>query len=310
MNPPVLVGSASRDLTSDDPRGWRLGGAATYGALTLGRLGLKARLLLGVDEPASRAEELDWLRAAGVDLVPVLLPEIPVFTNVETPTGRFQRCEAPGVRLAPEALPPDWSSSGAWMLVPVMDELGESWAQVPPDNAFVALGWQGLLRTLGPGAIVERRGPRASALTRRARLVGLSRNDVGANQTDAGLLSCLKAPAALAITDGPNGGRVVAVRDDGHRTERRYPAIRADVVADPTGAGDAFLAGLVAGALGHPLAGSGRRGSDIRLAAAIGSLVVERPGLSGVPVITEVAERLRRSLTTPARSASRDAAHD
>lgn len=310
MNPPVVVGSASRDLTGDDPRGWRLGGAATYAALTLGRLGLKPRLLLGVDDVASRAEELDWLRAAGVDLALVRLREVPVFTNVETPTGRIQRCQIPGVRLTLDALPPDWSSATTWMLVPVMDELDDSWADVPPDSAFVAMGWQGLLRRLGPDATVERRPPHASALTERARLVGVSRNDLDANQADDALLSCLDAPVTLAVTDGLNGGRVVALGDDGHRSERRYPAISSDEVADPTGAGDAFLAGLVAGTLGHPLAGSGRRGSEIRLAAALGSLVVERPGLSGVPTIAEVAERLRRSLTTPAPSGARAAAPD
>ena len=309
MNPPVVVGSASRDLTSDDPRGWRLGGAATYGALTLGRLGLKPRLLLGVDDAASQAEELDWLRASGVDLVLVRLREVPVFTNVETPAGRIQRCETPGVRIPPDALPPDWSSAMTWMLVPVMDELDESWANVPPDGAFVALGWQGLLRTLGPDGTVKRRPPRASALTERASLVGLSRNDLEANQADAGLLSCLRAPVTLAITDGLHGGRVVTVSDE-HRTERRYPAIEADVIVDPTGAGDAFLAGMVAGVLGHPLAGSGRRGSDIRLAAALGSLAVEGRGLAGVPVIADVAERLRRSLTTRWPSGTRVAEHD
>ncbi|MEO8468275.1 MAG: PfkB family carbohydrate kinase [Chloroflexota bacterium] len=302
MNPPVVVGSASRDLTDGDSRGWRLGGAATYGALTLGRLGLKPRLLLGVDELASRAEELDWLRAAGVDLVLVRLPEGPVFTNVETPTGRIQRCETPGVRLAPDALPAGWSTSGTWMFVPVMDELDDSWAWVPPGRAFVALGWQGLLRRLGPDAIVQRRPPRASALTKRARLVALSRTDLDADQAEAGLLACLDAPVTLAITDGANGGRVVAVNDDARRTQRHYPAITADVVADPTGAGDAFLAGLVAGVLGHRLAGSGRRGSDLRLAAALGSLVVERPGLSGVPTIAAVTERLQGSLKTPSPS--------
>ena len=305
-----MVGSASRDLTTDDSRGWRLGGAATYGALTLGRLGLKPRLLLGVDEAASRAAELDWLRAAGVDLVLVRLPEGPVFTNLDTPAGRIQRCKTPGVRFAPDALPPEWASSAAWMLVPVADELDDAWARVPPDNAFVALGWQGLLRMLAPGAIVERRRPRASALTRCARLVALSRADVESSQADPGLLSCLRAPVTLAMTDGPNGGRVVSVGGDGHATERRYPAIRADAIVDPTGAGDAFLAGLVAGVLGHPLAGSGRRGSHLRLAAAIGSLVVERSGLSGVPSTAEVAERLRRVLTTQSPSGTRTAAHD
>ena len=37
----VVVGSAARDVTAADRRGWRLGGGVTYGALTLARLGLR-----------------------------------------------------------------------------------------------------------------------------------------------------------------------------------------------------------------------------------------------------------------------------
>ena len=58
----VHVGSASRDLTTDDPRGWRLGGGATYAALTTARLGLRTAAILGVDPAASTARELDLLR--------------------------------------------------------------------------------------------------------------------------------------------------------------------------------------------------------------------------------------------------------
>ncbi len=36
----VVVGSACRDLVEDDPRGWRLGGGASYSALAFARLGL------------------------------------------------------------------------------------------------------------------------------------------------------------------------------------------------------------------------------------------------------------------------------
>ena len=62
----LVVGAASRDVTAEDPRGWRLGGAVTYGALTLGRLGFRVRALVGVDREAASARELDLLRAAGV----------------------------------------------------------------------------------------------------------------------------------------------------------------------------------------------------------------------------------------------------
>ncbi len=38
----VIVGSATRDLSDEDPRGWMLGGGVTFGALALARLGLRA----------------------------------------------------------------------------------------------------------------------------------------------------------------------------------------------------------------------------------------------------------------------------
>ncbi len=47
------VGSASRDLTDDDPRGWRLGGGVTYAALTTARLGLRTAAVVGVDGVAA-----------------------------------------------------------------------------------------------------------------------------------------------------------------------------------------------------------------------------------------------------------------
>ena len=84
----LVVGSASRDLTPDDPRRWRLGGAVSYGALTLARLGLPTRALVGADAEAASASELAVLRDAGVDVSVARLPHGPVFRNVETPAGR------------------------------------------------------------------------------------------------------------------------------------------------------------------------------------------------------------------------------
>ena len=80
------VGSASRDVTADDPRGWRLGGGVTYAALTTARLGLRTAALIGVDEAGAVADELDLLRAAGVELVLERLAEAPIFDNRETPS--------------------------------------------------------------------------------------------------------------------------------------------------------------------------------------------------------------------------------
>ncbi len=297
MIPLVVVGSASRDLTPDDPRGWRLGGAAAYAGLTLARLGLRPRVLLGVDRAAGAAAELQWLRDAGADLYLHPLIEGPVFTNRDSPTGRMQICETPGVPIPPSALPAGWLDAIAWCLVPIADEIDDAWAALSRPGDLVAVGWQGLLRTLSRKGIVIRRAPRASELLKRADVVCLSREDVE-DDSAAALLPLLEPPVMLVVTAGSEGGLSLSADGAGRRLMRRYPAIEADAVVDGTGAGDAFLAGLVAARLGHPLAVSGRHGTDLRLAAALGSLVVERPGLLGVPSMAAVAQRMRRSLTT------------
>ncbi|MEO8207623.1 MAG: PfkB family carbohydrate kinase [Chloroflexota bacterium] len=298
MTPPLIVGSASRDLTADDPRGWRLGGGATYCGLTLAQLGLRPRIVLGVDREAAVATELDLLRGAGADLHLIPLSEGPVFRNEDTPDGRIQFCETPGDRLPP-LIPDEWRESETLLLAPVADELGPAWADLAIAFPFVALGWQGLLRRLPRGGMVSRLAPAASSLIRLAGLISVSREDIGPEVAPATLLSLVNPPATVLITDGVAGGIVMRLQADGSLRSRRYPAISAAATVDPTGAGDAFLAAMVAAHLGHPLAGSGRSGSDLRLAAAIASLVLEAPGLYGVPTLDAIAERLRRSMTGP-----------
>src|SRR3954465_2816078 len=86
----VVVGSAARDIDESDPRGWRLGGGVTYGALLLGRVGLRTTALIGLDREAADAPEPALLRDAGVELVPVPLEHGPIFHNLEAPGGRRQ----------------------------------------------------------------------------------------------------------------------------------------------------------------------------------------------------------------------------
>ncbi len=295
MIPPVVVGSASRDLTEDDPRGWRLGGAAAYCGLTLARLGMRPRVLMGVDATAATADELDLLRDAGAEVSIVPLATGPIFRNRPTSAGRVQDCIEPGEPL-PVSLPGRWAGAETWLLVPVADEILPGWAALPPPDAFVAIGWQGLLRNLARGEVVTRRPPRPGALIERAGLVVLSREDLDPGADIDALAALLRPPARLVVTDSEAGGTIWELDSDGGRRVRRYPAIPTDRVADATGAGDAFLASLVAARLGHPLAGSGRQGTDLRLAAAVASLTLEGPGLNGIPDLAAIAARLRGSV--------------
>jgi sugar/nucleoside kinase (ribokinase family) len=303
------VGSASRDLTPEDPRGWRLGGGVTYAALTTARLGLRTGAVIGVDGPAAEARELDDLRVAGVDLLLVHLAEGPVFENIERPTGRIQECIAPGVPIVPPALPESWSAARAWSIVPVAGEIGPEWSAAVPPTAVLALGWQGFLRHLTAGRRVAPRPPEPNPLLSRADLVGVSHHDVDPATPIADLTRFLRDGAHLLITRGHQGGLLVEVQDGRPAAVLRYRPTHTDRELDATGAGDTFLAALLSTALRPAIAGRrrSRRPYDLRFAAAAGVLAVEGVGLAGVPDravvnVRRARERLRRTVVRSAES--------
>lgn len=294
----VVVGAAARDLVDDDPRGWRLGGGVSYSALTTALLGLPTAALIGADELAARAPELDLLRQAGVDVRLVPLDHGPMFVNIERPEGRHQLCEDRSDPVPVSAVPSEWRSAPGWILAPVAAELPSAWATLPPADAVVAVGWQGLLRDLVPGEPTHHVPPHEDPIIRRADLVGISRDDVERDVEVRELYGLLRHGASLAITQGDRGGLVVhgTHSDDGERRLdlRHYPAVRSHRPVDPTGAGDVFLAALAAARIEPRLIG-GRvgHGLDLLLAAAAASLVLEGPGLLGVPTREAVATRMR-----------------
>jgi sugar/nucleoside kinase (ribokinase family) len=292
----VVVGSASRDLVDDDPRGWRLGGGVSYSALTTARLGLPTAAIVGVDAEAATASELDLLREAGVDVHLVRLDHGPVFVNIERPEGRLQLCGDRSDPVPVEAVPAEWRAAPGWILAPVAAELPPAWADVPAAEALVAVGWQGLLRELEAGEPVRRVAPGPDPIVRRADLVGLSRDDVERSVALADLYALLRRGASLAVTQGDQGGLVVHGAHGDHEAAldlRHYPAIPSHAPVDPTGAGDVFLAALAAARIEPRLVG-GRigQGFDLLLAAAAASLVLEGPGMFGVPSRATVRQRM------------------
>ena len=280
----VVVGAASRDVTPDDPRGWRLGGAANYCSLTAARLGLRVGAFVGVDRLASTADELALLEAAGVDLRRVELEHGPVFENLEVDGHRRQRWLSKSDVVPTAALPDEWRAARAWLIVPVAGEVREDWAGLPGAGSLVGVCWQGLLRTFDDDGWVRRVEPQVSPILEAAGLVVASVDDVEPG-TEIERLRSLAPRAAVVLTAGEGGGLALV---GGHM--RRYAAIKGNGVVDATGAGDVFMAALAAAWL---LTGRLATADTLRFAAAAAACSIEGVGIAGVPTRQEVAARLR-----------------
>jgi sugar/nucleoside kinase (ribokinase family) len=293
-------------VTEDDPRGWRLGGAVTYGALTLARLGLAVRALVGADATAATAPELDLLRNAGVDVRIARLRRGPVFVNEERADGRRQLAVEASDPIGAEALPASWRSPTAVLLAPVAGELGPEWTAAARAGVL-ALGWQGLLRRVVRGQAVDRLAPARHALLAAADLIGVSADDLSSEVRPGDLVDLIRPGATVVITRGDRGGTALTSRRPARAALRAYRAIAPDRVVDPTGAGDVFLAAVLATRLRPAPATSAEAGglqaSDLRFAAAAASLAVEAFGLSGVPSLDAVLRRVERGREPRSRPA-------
>jgi hypothetical protein len=287
----VVVGATSRDVTAADPRGWRLGGSVTYCSLAAARLRLRVGAVIGLDEPAAGARELGLLEAAGVALLRVPLAHGPVFENIEGAgegqRTRRQRWLSRADEVPAGTLPRDWREALAWLLVPVAGEVGEEWAAVPGAGSRVGVGWQGLMRELAQDGWVRATAPRGAALWRTAGLLCGSMDDLPPGLEAEGLRA-MAPQAVIVATDGERGGRVL--RPSGAAVE--YRAVASARLVDPTGAGDVFLAALMAAWLRGT---EPDRGSALLFAAAAASCSIEAVGIEGVPTPAEVGARLARA---------------
>jgi sugar/nucleoside kinase (ribokinase family) len=290
----VVVGAASRDLDPSDVRGWRLGGTVTYAALTLARLGMSVRVLIGADNEAASAHELGLLVAAGAEIELARLASGPVFDNQQSREGRRRQiAHSASARIRLRELPRRWRQPDAVLLGPVADELGPDWADAFVPRALVALGWQGLLRRLTPGQAVSPLPIRPLALIHRADIAVVSAEDVSGSRST--LEELLPHPGQqLTVTHGPRP-LLHLERTDGGLRGRLIPVPPVPTVRDTTGAGDVLLAAWCASLASARAAGIDPPSSrHVALAIAAAALKVEGVGLDGVPDLGALCERLVR----------------
>ncbi len=287
----VVVGAATRDLNDDDPRGWLLGGGVTFGALAFARMGVRTGVVLGLDEVAATAAEIDLIRDAGAEIVEVPLERGPIFTNVETLAGRVQTCGSTSDAVPVSALPESWRAAKAWVFAPVASELPDEWVEMPSPGSCVAFGWQGILRQLEGGTRVRPDLPGPSPFLERSDIVAVSRHDIPTGLPLRDIGPWLAPQSDLLLTAGLLGGVLLHFAEGRITRMRAYPSLPSRVEIDPAGAGDTMLAGVVASRIVGGAEG-GQLGRDLRLGASAASLLVEGPGLNSVPTFAQLQGRL------------------
>lgn len=284
----VVVGAASRDIHAHDPRGWRLGGTVFYSSIAAVRIGVRVRALIGVDEAAASAAELDVLRDAGVDVELVHLSQAPIFDNQQTSSGRVQHAHSVSDRIPVGALPPAWGTADAALLGPVAGELSDEWAGAFPEETYVAVAVQGLVRTLTPGEPVETRPMTRDALLTRADAMAISAEDIADGAPP--LRELFLSGQELLVTHGVKGA--LHLRRDRTGLRGRYmPPLPPREAIDTTGAGDTFLAAWLATRM---LIGDHDEWRSLAVAAAMASLSVERQTIHETPTLADLCDVLVR----------------
>ncbi len=262
----LVIGHISCDLTPDGPR---LGGTATYAALTGRALGLRT----GVVTAWGGEVPLNVMDGIQVRSTPVA--HSTTFENVYTPQGRHQIIHHIAPDILYENIPPLWRKTPIVHIGPIAGE-GKSLANGGFPSSMLGLTAQGWLRTWTEDGQVHI-GTWSGTLQALSKVDAavLSIEDVGGDeeQIEAMANRC----RVLAVTEGTAGARLYWNGD-----LRRFNALRVKEV-DPTGAGDIFAAAFF-----WRLSTTRDPWAAARFATRLASFSVTRLGLEGIPTREEI----------------------
>jgi sugar/nucleoside kinase (ribokinase family) len=274
----LAIGHVTRDEFPGET-GWRLGGTATYTAATAARLGAHAALVTRVG-PNERATLEARCRELGVELTALTSEVTTTFAFRYEGERRILRLKARARSLALADVPRELRAADAVVLGSVAHEIDRSLLGAFGDAATVVTA-QGYLREWSAnGTIQPRRWEDVAQVTSRASAIVLSEEDV-AGDLDEPRRWAGHTPVIVTLAER---GSLVLVDD----SEQMVPAYHAERVVDPTGAGDAFAAGLaIALAEKRPLIDA------VRIAHATASFAVEGIGTEGLADRARVEQRMK-----------------
>lgn len=266
----LVLGHVTEDLT---PQGPRLGGTATFSALTARALGLRVGIVTAVGEGTS----LKVLE--GISVVSLPSPYTTAFENIYLDGRRKQVVHHPAVHISFDAVPNAWRASSIVHLGPVAQELD---SQLPKyfSASMIGITPQGWMRTWnGDGHVMPCKWESAETLLPQAGAVVTSRDDVGGDEE---LIETMAHQTpVLAVTEGAAGSVLYW-----HGDRRRFNAPDVKEV-DATGAGDIYAAAFFI-----RLHTTHDPWEAARFATQLAARSVTRVGLDGIPTEKEINECL------------------
>ena len=266
----LVIGHITRDLTSNGPR---LGGTASYAALTAQALGLRVGIVTswGADVPQTALRHIPIINYAA--------DHSSTFENIYTAEGRIQILHHLAAPLDYHLIPEPWRSAAIVHLGPVAREVQPGLVRRFP-NALVGLTPQGWLRNWDDkGRVFPTEWPEASFMLQNASVAVLSIEDLAGDENR--IEEFASASRILVITEGSAGARVYW---NGDVRKLRAPVV---TEVEATGAGDIFAAAYF-----MRLNATRDAWEAARFANQIAAISVTRTGLDSIPTPSEVQESL------------------
>lgn len=266
----LVIGHITEDIT---PTGPRLGGTATFAALTARSLGLRAGIVTAANDKTSVGDfgEIPVLRLPSEHTT--------TFENIYRGQERTQVLHHQAAPILYESIPDAWRSAPILHLAPVAGELS---TELPHgfSGSLLGLTPQGWMRSWTENGLVSSTPwASAEALLPGAGAVVISREDV--DRDDELIEIMAHQTRLLAVTEGAAG---CVLYWNGDR--RRFPAPPVEEV-DATGAGDIFAAAFFI-----RLYQTRDPWEAARFSTRLASRSVARPGLDGIPTRREIDESL------------------
>ena len=275
----VTIGHTARDEFEGDPE-WRIGGTATYAAAAAARLGDRVALLTRVgpkerDRLAARCTEL------GIELHALDSAVTTTFSFRYVDGRRHLRLKARAKGIGADAIPTALRETRSVVLGSIAHEIEPSVFDLYESVPRV-LAAQGYLRSWdADGTVRPREWDDAHDVLAHVSVVVVSEDDIEDNLE---LARGWAHTAPVIVTIAERGAIVLR----GGR-EIEIGGFPADEVVDPTGAGDAFCAGLALA-----LADGDDLEAATRFANAVASFAVEGVGTLALATREQVQARVQR----------------